>query len=154
MKRSFPMRRHIFQPADRNPPRAAALPDLTRKAAAALAGLALIGLQSQYDLAAFRLRGLLQQIDRLPPSLLDLTDPDATLLLWRLQILDRHCDTHFLTGLPNLAAWGNRLLAQVCAADLHAPMAAQRFLSQQRHLGGLLANHKQDLLWQPLFHAC
>ena len=130
-----------------------ALPVLVRQAAAALAGLALITLQSQYDMAAFRLRGLLQEIERLPAAAVPLEDRDGAVLLWRLQVLDQHCDTHFLTGLPNLTAWAKRLLAQDLTADLRTPLAAARFLAQQRALGGLLSNPQRDLLWQAICHA-
>ncbi|MES2435735.1 MAG: hypothetical protein V4586_18140 [Pseudomonadota bacterium] len=137
-------------PLPRTPsrPEAADLAVLVRQAAAALAGLALIRLQSQYDMAAFRLRGLLQEIESLPASALPLADRDCAMLLWRLQVLDASCDTHFLTGLAKLQAWTKRVLAQDDTADLCAPLIAARFLAQQRALGGLLTNPQRDVLWQ------
>ena len=63
---------------------------------------------------------------------------------------DGLCDTHFLTGLPNLQAWAQHMLTQDSAADLRAPLAAARFLAQQRALGGLLTNPQRDVLWQAL----
>ncbi|WP_054005224.1 hypothetical protein [Cypionkella psychrotolerans] len=123
---------------------------LVRQAAAALAGLALITLQSHYDMAAFRLRGLLQEIERLPTAELPLGDRDGAVLLWRLQVFDTRCDTHFLTGLPNLQAWAKRMLTQDSAADLRAPLVVAQFMAQQRALGGLLTNPQRDVLWQAL----
>lgn len=123
---------------------------LVRQAAAALAGLALITLQSHYDMAAFRLRGLLQEIERLPAAELSLGDLDCAVLLWRLRVFDGLCDTHFLTGLPNLQAWAKHMLTQDSAADPRAPLAAARFLAQQCALGGLLTNPQRDVLWQAL----
>lgn len=139
---SFPL------PRVSSPPEAD-LAVLVRQAAAALTGLALIALQSHYDMAAFRLRGLLQEIEHLPAEL-PLGDPDCTVLLWRLQVFDVSCDTHFLTGLPKLQAWAKRLLAEDSAADLRAPQVAARFLAQQRALGGLLTNPQRDVLWQAM----
>lgn len=124
--------------------------ELARQAAAALAVLALIRLQSQYDIAAFRLRALLQQLDNLPAGDLPAEDRDAAILLWRLQVFDANCDTHFLTGLPNLRAWAALLLQQDTVAMLKAPLAATHFLAQQRCLGGLLTNPQRDTLWQPI----
>ncbi|MDB5666394.1 hypothetical protein [Cypionkella sp.] len=131
-----------------------ALLHLTRQAAASLAGLALITLQTHYDMAAFQLRGLLQQIEALPAADLPDHDQDCAVLLWRLQVFDQRCDTHFLTGLPNLTAWANRLLAHESTAHLRAPLVATHFISQQRHLGGLLTNPQRDQLWHPVCHAC
>lgn len=130
-------------------PTEADLAVLVRQAAAALAGLALITLQSHYDMAAFRLRGLLQAIEHLPADLPQ-ADQESAVLLWRLQVFDAHCETHFLTGLPNLQAWAKRLLADDSAANLHAPQVAARFLAQQRALGGLLTNPQRDVLWQTM----
>ena len=144
---SFPLPRTPSRPAVTD------LPVLVRQAAAALAGLALIRLQSQYDMAAFRLRGLLQEIEQLPATALSGADRDCAVLLWRLQVLDASCDTHFLTGLAKLQAWAKRLLAQDGAADLRAPPVAARFLAQQRALGGLLTNPQRDLLWQAIYPA-
>lgn len=141
---SFPL------PRVPSPPPEADLGVLVRQAAAALTGLALISLQSHYDMAAFRLRGLLQEIERLPGADLPLGERDCAVLLWRLRVFDAICDTHFLTGLPNLQAWAKRLLAQDSAADLRAPLMATRFLAQQRALGGLLTNPQRDVLWQAL----
>ncbi len=122
---------------------------LVRQAAAALAGLALITLQSQYDMAAFRLRGVLQETEHLPVDL-PRGDRDSAVLLWRLQVFDAQCDTHFLTGLPKVQAWAKRLLAQDSAADLRAPLLVTRFLAQQRALGGLLTNPERDAVWQAM----
>lgn len=123
---------------------------LTRHAAAALAGLALITLQTQYDMAAFRLRGLLQQIDKQVAADLPLPDDDTATLLWRLQVFDAHCDTHFLTGLPNVQAWIRRLRAHDILPSVVASAAVARFLEQQRSLAGLLTNMQRSQAWDPV----
>lgn len=120
---------------------------LVRQAAAALAGLALITLQSHCDMAAVRLRGLLQAIEHLPAEL-PLGDLACAILVWRLQVFDASYETHFLIGLPNLQAWAKRLLAEDFAANLRAPQVAARFVAQQRAWGGLLTNPQRDVLWQ------
>ncbi|GLS88265.1 hypothetical protein GCM10010873_32390 [Cypionkella aquatica] len=126
------------------------LPRLTRHAAAALAGLALITLQSQYDMAAFRLRGLLQQMDKQVTPDLPLPADDTATLLWRLQVFDAHCDTHFLTGLRKLQAWIGRLRAHDLLPSVSASAAVARFLEQQRSLGGLLTNPQRNQAWDPV----
>ncbi|OYU40785.1 MAG: hypothetical protein CFE33_01475 [Pseudorhodobacter sp. PARRP1] len=129
------------------------LPRLTCHAAAALAGLALITLQSQYDMAAFRLRGLLQQMDKqLTADLPSLADDTAT-LLWRLQVFDAHCDTHFLTGLRNLQSWIRWLRAHNILPSVGASAAVARFLEQQRSLAGLLTNPQRSQAWDPVCKA-
>ena len=152
---TYPMTyRHFPRAFDQARTTDEALSHVARQAAASLAGLALITPQTHYDMAAFQLRGLLQQIEALPAAHLPEHDQDSAILLWRLQQFDQRCDTHFLTGLPNLTAWADRLLAQECAANLRAPVAATHLISQQRHLGGLLTNPQRDQLWHPVCHAC
>lgn len=129
------------------------LPQLARHAAAALAGLALITLQSQYDMAAFRLRGLLQQMDKQVTADLPLPADDTVTLLWRLQVFDAHCDTHFLTGLCNLQAWIRRLRTHDTLPSVGAPAAVARFLEQQRSLSGLLTNPQRSQAWEPVCKA-
>ncbi|WP_210529677.1 hypothetical protein [Rubellimicrobium arenae] len=112
---------------------------------------------NEHDMAIFRLRDRLQRLeDLLPP---DVGVPGAVLhrhevvlgpTLWRLRVLDQHCETYLMTGLPRIAAWERTITGHAAMRAVFPADAERIYLSTLRRRGAVLLSIADAATWRLL----
>ena len=110
-----------------------------------------------YDLAVYRLTLRLDLAEAIAPAVggspvpwLDLAHVVFGPTLWRLGVLDRHCETFLLSGHPRLAAWERALSAHPAVQAVFPPEAETRYLGTLLRRGAVMLSAEDASTWRLL----
>lgn len=106
------------------------------------------------DIAIHLLRDSVLLIERCfrqrsPASRLDVRDAVAAPLIWRMMMLDRHCQAHLCLGLERVTANTARILQLNGVADVLGKAAEARFLDHLPHDAAIGLPADQRIDWSP-----
>jgi len=110
---------------------------------------------NDHDMAVYRLRLRLLMAEELAPETpdevsLDLSGVVFGPTLWRMRVLDRHCQGFLLAGLPRLVRWETALSQHPALRQVLPPRAEWTYLSMLRRRGTALLSVVDASAWDLL----
>ena len=110
---------------------------------------------NDHDIAVYRLRLRLLLAEDLAPEgpeedPLDLAGVVFGPTLWRMRVLDQHCQSFLLTGLDRLGRWERVLSRHPALRAVLPPTAEWTYLATLRRRGAALLSVTDASAWRPL----